>query len=299
MNEPFKSGFVSILGRPNAGKSTLLNRLLGSKLCIVSPKPQTTRHKILGILNGPGHQICFLDTPGLLEKISDPLQQTLVRAARQAARQDADALILLVEPEIPDARTLEELAPLVKSGPPIILAVNKADRAKPAAVEAALTAWKAALTPAVALGISALKGTDVPRLLQEILNILPEGPAYYEAGRLSDRWERFFAAELVREQVFELFDDEIPHCVAVQIDSFSEKSGRDDQVEATLYAEREQQKAILIGKNGSAIRALQARAQSSLKDFLSRPVKLTLRVKVRKNWRRDPGALKEFGYTDR
>ena len=166
-------------------------------------------------------------------------------------------------------------------------------------MEAALTAWKAALTPAVALGISALKGTDVPRLLQEILNILPEGPAYYEAGRLSDRWERFFAAELVREQVFELFDDEIPHCVAVQIDSFSEKSGRDDQVEATLYAEREQQKAILIGKNGSAIRALQARAQSSLKDFLSRPVKLTLRVKVRKNWRRDPGALKEFGYTDR
>lgn len=302
MSEPaaapaFKSGFVALLGRPNAGKSTLMNALLRTKLSIVSPKPQTTRHKVLGLLNGPGYQVCLLDTPGLIEEPRDCLQTALVRAGLSAARESPDLLLLVVEPAPPRESDLREFSSLGRLGPPLILALNKADLpAGPGGHEAVLSAYGQALKPAAALSLSALKGQGLAALLQEILRRLPESPPFYETDQLSDRWERFFAAELIREQVFALYAEEIPHAVAVVLEQFRETEGEPDLVRATLYVERDGQKGILIGRKGSALRRLLARSREALENFLGRPVDLDLWIKVRENWRKDPRALKEFGY---
>ena len=293
---PFKAGFVVLLGRPNAGKSTLVNALLGSKLSIVSAQPQTTRHKILGILNRPDAQICFLDTPGLVPDPGDPLQSALRRTAAMSAKEDPDVLVLLVEPRKPDPKSLEELAALSRGPNPVILAVNKIDLppVKGGPDEAA-AAYSEAVKPAAAVRISALKKIGLEELLAEIVVRLPESPPFYESGQLSDRWERFFASELIREQLFALYKEEIPHATAVAIDQFIE-GGKADVVRAMLYVERDGQKGILLGKQGRALRQLQDRSQQALAGFLGRPVELDLWVKVRRNWRKDPRALKEFGY---
>ena len=296
MEPPFKSGFVALLGRPNAGKSTLLNALLKTKLSIVSPKPQTTRHKILGILDGEGYQVCFMDTPGLIAKPKDRLQDAITRTARHAAQGDADLIVVLAEPGAPEPEHLAELRALAGAGCPVILALNKCDLpAKPEQAAAAAQAYQEVLKPAAVVSLSALKGTGVAELLKEIVSRLPEGPAYYEKGQLSDRWERFFAAEIIREQVFELYSEELPHAVAVMIEQFREGSGP-DQVAATLYVERDGQKGLILGKRGDALRELVKRSTAALENFLSRRVELEVWVKVRKDWRKDPRSLKEFGY---
>ncbi len=301
MNEPaeapFKSGFVVLAGRPNVGKSTLLNALLKFKLSIVSPKPQTTRHKILGILGGPRYQICFLDTPGLIAEPRDPLQKVLKRAARTAAHKDADVIVLLVEPQRPGPRELEELSGL-GGQTPLILALNKSDLpSSPGAHEEVLRAYSEALKPAAALKISALRGTGVEELLEKLLARLPDCPPYYDQdGQLSDRPERFFAAEMIREQVFALYRQEIPHATAVVVEEFLEKKGTRDWISAVLYVEKDGQKAILLGKGGQALRDLSEKSRRALSEFLGRPVDLQLWVKVRRDWRRDPRSLREFGY---
>ncbi len=293
----FKAGFVALLGRPNAGKSTLLNRILGARLSIVSAKPQTTRHKIVGILDGKDYQVCFLDTPGLIPSPSDPLQRALRRAAKQAAQDDADIIVLLVEPEKPSAADLEELGGLSRSGVPVILALGKADiEARKPFHDAALKAYAEAVKPAAVLRVSGLKGDGVDQLLREVVARLPESPALYEPGQLSDRWERFFAAEIVREKVFELYHEEIPHATAVVVEHFSEQPGRPDEIAATLYVERDGQKGILLGKKGEALRRLSDRSRQAIEAFTGRPAVLDLWVKVRHNWRKDPKALAEFGY---
>lgn len=295
-DQPFKAGFVAILGLPNAGKSTLINALLKTKLSIVSPKPQTTRHNILGILNGERWQICLLDTPGALESSRDGLQRALIRSVRAALHDDADAVILLVEPPPPDEKSLELLRGLRIPPAALILAVNKADTAKGAEVDATLKACSEALSPSAALKISARAKQGLDLLLAEIVRRLPESPAFYDTDQLSDRWERFFAAEIVRERIFELFEEEIPHACAVTIDLFREKPGSPDEIFATIHVERESQKGILIGKAGRKIRELAEKSRASLETFLGRPAALELRVSVRKNWRQDPRSLKEFGY---
>lgn len=295
--KPFKAGFVALLGRPNAGKSTLLNALLKFKLSIVSPKPQTTRHKILGILNGEGCQICLLDTPGLIERPRDPLQNALKLTARIAAHEDADILVLLVEARMPGPDDLRELPMLKIPKVPMILALNKIDLpAKAGLHDAVLKAYGEALKPAAAVRVSALKGTGTGELLKEIVARLPRSPAFYEDDRLSDRWERFFAAEIIREQIFAQYEEEIPHATAVVIEEFREKPGRNDWVSATLYVERDGQKGILLGKRGQALRGLAENSRRALREFLGRPVELELWVKVRRDWRKDPRSLKEFGY---
>ncbi|MBI5881997.1 MAG: GTPase Era [Elusimicrobia bacterium] len=291
----FRSGFVVLAGRPNAGKSTLLNALLGSKLSIVSAKPQTTRHKILGILNGPDFQICFLDTPGLLVGPKDDLRQTLLRIARGALRSDADAVVLLAEPQAPDPEFVSELSALKSPDIPLIVAVNKADQ-KPLGLDEVEAAWTAALSPKAVVRISALKGTGVPALLETIKGLLPEGEPYYERGQLSDRYERFFVSEIIREKIFELFEEEVPHACAVQIEQFREAKGRPDEIMATVFVERDSQKGILIGKAGRMIRELRERSANSAEAFLGRKVRLEITIKVRKDWRKDPRSLKEFGY---
>jgi GTP-binding protein Era len=296
MDSPFKAGFVVLLGRPNAGKSTLMNALLKKKLSIVSPKPQTTRHKILGILDGEGYQACFLDTPGLIPDPRDPLQGLLRKAAKQAAQDDSDLTVLLVEPAIPDAASLGELQALTRSGAAVILALNKTDLPqREGFLDQVLETYRKALEPVAVIKLSALKGTGVPDLLAEILKRLPESPAFYEQGQLSDRWERFFAAEIIREQVFRLYSDEIPHATAIVIETFREKKPR-NEIQATLYIERDGQKGIILGPKGGALRKLVEGARAGIEDFIGRAVDLDVWVKVRKNWRKDPKSLKEFGY---
>jgi GTPase len=294
---PFKAGFAAIVGKPNAGKSTLLNRLLGMKLSIVSSKPQTTRNNLLGILNGPGHQICFLDTPGLIVAPKDKLQAALSHNARNAARRDADVIVLLVDPETPPPEDLEALRGLKEEGKPLILAINKVDVSKPEARGAARKAYEEALAPDATFEISAMGGSNVPKLLEEIVRRLPESPPLYDDDRLSDRWERFFVAEIVREKIFESFTHEVPHACAVVIESFVEEEGRKDLIRATIYVEKPSQKPILIGKAGRAIRDLGTAARQDIEKFLGRAVHLELRVDVKHNWRRDPQAVKELGYT--
>ncbi|MFA6319116.1 MAG: GTPase Era [Elusimicrobiota bacterium] len=298
----FRSGFVVLAGRPNAGKSTLLNALLGSKLSIVSPKPQTTRHKILGIVNGPDFQICLLDTPGLLVGAQDGLRQTLLKTARGAIRSDADAVVLIVEPQAPDAEFIAELSALRSPDIPLVVAINKTDLGTKGldAVEAAwagASAGSAALSPKAVVRISALTGAGVPALLETIKGLLPEGEPYYDRGQLSDRYERFFVSEIIREKIFELFEEEVPHAAAVQIESFSESKGRPDEIMATVFVERDTQKGILIGKAGRMIRELRERSTAAIEPFLGRRVRLELTIKVRKDWRKDPRSIKEFGYS--
>ena len=294
-NAPFKAGFVVLLGRPNAGKSTLMNALLGQKLSIVSAQPQTTRHKILGILERPEAQICFMDTPGLMSDPGDPLQIALRRAAQMSAREDSDVLVLLVEPKKPDAKTLEELTGLARGQRHIIVALNKIDI--PAATglhEEVIRIYEQAVKPAAIVRISGLKKQGLDDLLAQIIERLPESPPFYEKGQISDRWERFFASEIIREQVFALYKQELPHATAVVIEQFIE--GKTDVIRATLYVERDGQKGIILGKGGQTLRQLTDRSHQALEAFLGRPVELDLWVKVRKNWRKDPRALAEFGY---
>lgn len=296
MTAPHKAGFVALAGLPNVGKSTLLNALLKFKLSIVSPKPQTTRHKVMGILEGEDFQACFLDTPGLIAAPGDPLQKALRVESTRAIRDDADLVVYMIDAAEADPAKVEG-TPL-REGTPVLLALNKVDRVKDEAKLAALeAAYSAALKPAKVFRLSALKGDGVEALKAEIVARLPESPAFYDKGSLSDRWERFFASEIVREAVFELYHDEIPHATAVVVDAFREVPGKPDEVFATLFVERDGQKGILIGKGGQDLRRLTERAQARLEDFLGRKVHLEVWIKVRKDWRKDPGSLKEFGYT--
>jgi GTP-binding protein Era len=289
-----RSGFVALAGRPNAGKSTLLNALLGQKLSIVSPKPQTTRHKLLGILNGPGHQVCILDTPGWLDRYEDKLQKSLLLAARTAVREDADLVLLVAEPSPPGAQDRAWAESLLGLGKPLWAVVNKADLGPAKAREAA--AGYEGLGVERAFAVSALKGEGVRELAAAVVSRLPEGPAYYGPDQLSDRWERYFASELIREAVFDLYFAEVPHATAVVIEDFRETPGERDLIRAVLYAERDGQKGILLGPKGRAIAQLREESLRRIEDFLGRPAELELWVKVRKDWRKDPKSLREFGY---
>lgn len=297
MATPHKAGFVALAGRPNVGKSTLLNSLLKFKLSIVSHKPQTTRHRILGLLEGPEFQACFLDTPGLIDEPSDQLQKSLRVESSRAIREDADLIVYMVDAVEANPEKVGDTH--VRPGTPVLLVINKCDRdvaeTKLAAIE---KAYSAALSPDKVFRISALKGHGVEELKTEIIARLPESEAFYEKGRLSDRWERFFAGEIVREQVFDLYHDEIPHAVAVVVETFREhEGGKPDDVFATLYVERDGQKGIIIGKGGKDLHRLTERSQAMLEQFLGRKVNLELWIKVRKDWRKDPRSLKEFGYS--
>lgn len=295
MEETHKAGFVALAGAPNAGKSTLMNALLKTRLSIVSHKPQTTRHKILGILEGEGFQACFLDTPGLIDSPADSLQKALRRESSRAIRDDADLVVYMVDVAEADPAKVEGTP--MRTGQAVLLVLNKCDRVVSAArMDAIEAAYAAALKPAKVFRISALKGDGVEALKDEIVARLPESPAFYEKGHLSDRWERFFASEIVREQVFSLYHDEIPHATAVVVEDFKENQGRPDEVFATLFVERDGQKGILIGKGGQDLKRLTERAQARLEDFLGRPVHLEIWIKVRKDWRKDERSLKEFGY---
>ncbi|MDE2293656.1 MAG: GTPase Era [Elusimicrobia bacterium] len=293
-----RAGFVSILGLPNAGKSTLLNALLGRRLSGVSPKPQTTRHRLLGILNTQDEQAVFVDTPGWLTKTSDKLQESLKRESQRAAREDCDLALLVADPFPPSPEDTAALAKLAPRGVRLWFVLNKVDLASaPEKLEPALAAWTEALKPERTFQVSALKGAGVGGLKDAVLKALPESPAYYDKDQLSDRWDRFFATEIIREQIFALYSAEVPHACAVVIEDYKETPRR-DLVHALIHVERDSQKGILIGKQGDALRELTERSQAALESFTGRKAHLELWVKVWKDWRKDERALKEFGYLD-
>jgi len=289
---------VAIIGRPNAGKSTLVNRLVGQKLSIVSPRPQTTWHRILGIRTTAEAQILFLDTPGI-HRSEAPFNLALVRAALTAVA-DADVVLWLVdaaEPEQPDDElVLEELRRRPPTAP-VLLVLNKVDLVRKDALLPLIDRWRQAYPFAEIVPISASAGDNVDRLEALVVARLPVGPAFYPPEDLSDRPERFFVAEILRERAFHLLRQELPYAVAVQVDRVQQRPGRAlMDVEATLFVEKESQKAIVIGSGGRMLKRIGVQARPEIEALLGLPVFLRLEVRVLEGWRKDAAALRRLGY---
>ncbi|MCB0699375.1 MAG: GTPase Era [Chitinophagaceae bacterium] len=293
MTEGYKSGFVNIFGAPNAGKSTLLNALLGEQLVITSPKVQTTRHRILGIMTEDNYQIVFSDTPGIIEpkyKLHEKMMRQL-----QSALEDADVAILVHDVQEPKEQ-LDLIVKTVKTDAPVIMLLNKCDTLeKKKDANAIVKEYQEQFPNWHILPVSAKTGRGMDKVIPEILKHLPEGPPFYPDEGLSDRPVRFFVSELIRQQIYELYQEEIPYHSAVIIDAFEEKE-HITVIKATVIVSRETQKIIMIGKKGSMIKQLGINSRKSIEEFLERKVHLELFVKVRPKWRDNENYLKEYGY---
>lgn len=295
----FKSGYAAIIGEPNAGKSTLLNSLLQQKLSIVTAKPQTTRHKILGIVNGEQYQIILLDTPGLLQP-KYRLHEVMMQFAYSAIA-DAEVILLLVDAEKAKRNLLDigsnVLADIQNSGKPVFLVVNKVDLLKKEEVLPVIDSLKELLPFKEVIPLSALKNFNTYELLQSIVEYLPEHPPYYPMDIASDAQEKFFVGEIIREKIFELYHDEIPFSTTVDIVSFKERTKGKFFISADIIVERQSQKGILIGKQGKALKRLGSLSRTAIEEFIGHSVFLDLHVKVREDWRETDTMLKQFGYT--
>jgi GTP-binding protein Era len=288
-----KSGLVALIGPPNVGKSTLLNSLLGQKISIVSPKPQTTRNKILGIVNGHDYQIVILDTPGI-HTARSPLNQGMVKIA-VSSLSDVDVIVFMIDISFPlPGKITEAIGHLKNVDKPVILLVNKADLVAREKLLPILDAYKDVFPFHAMIPISALHqdGTDI--LLRELLQLLPTGPRLYPEDIPTDSTERFIAAEIIREKIFLLTTQEIPYSCAVVVDSFKE-DGKKITIHATIFVERKSQKGIIIGKQGSMLKQIGQAARLELKELLGINVELNLFVKIRKDWSTDKLFLRELG----
>lgn len=284
-----KSGFVSILGRPNVGKSTLLNKLLDTKLATVTPKPQTTRHKILGIWSTDEFQIVFVDTPGIF-KPNYTLQKVMVKTAYSTLG-GADLVILLTEPSEFEDEILKRI------DKPTIVAINKIDLLKDKAkLLTLINEYKNYKVVQEIIPISVLSDKGMDQLKEALIKFLPEGEPYYPEDYLSDRTERFFVSEIIREKIFLLYGEEVPYASSVVIDEFKERPEHKHFIRAIVYVEKPSEKGILIGKNGEALKKVGMEARKDIEAWLEHPVYLELWVKVRKGWRRNIKDIKEFGY---
>ncbi len=294
-SETFRCGLVALCGAPNVGKSTLLNRLVADKVAITSPKPQTTRHRLLGVVNLPQAQLLFLDAPGIMDPKS-LLHESLVKTAL-AALKDADVLVWLVTPDPKEAAAEIILPHLRQVAKPLIIAINKIDLISRPEVLPLIEHYHSLVPEAPVVPIAALLGDGLPILVTEIVQRLPVAPPLYPPELLTDQTERFLAAEFIRERVFHHTSQEIPYAVAVQIESFEEEERpRLVKIRAVIYVERDSQKAILIGKQGRMLKQIGQEAREDLERLLDCKVYLELWVKVWKNWRKDPRALRELGY---
>ncbi len=295
----FRAGFVPITGLPNAGKSTLMNALCGTRLSIISDKPQTTRNNILGILNAPDFQAVFVDTPGLL-KARNLFERSMEGAIKRAAREEGDLCVLIAEPGLPPADKVPLFDPLKTVRCPLYLAVNKLDKeTTDARAKAAVDFYSGLLPVKQVFLISALTGGGLKELRAGIKAALPQHPPYYPQDQVTDRWEKFYAAEIIREQIFKLYSQEVPYSSAVEIEVFREQPGQDDQILAAVHVARAGQKPILIGRGGSMIKRLREASQKAIEAFLRRPVELHLTVKVTPGWQDNPAFLKEIGFYDK
>lgn len=293
MSNGFKSGFVNIFGAPNAGKSTLLNLLLGERLVITSHKVQTTRHRILGILSEPGYQAVFSDTPGIIEP-KYKLHKRMMDQVKSAL-EDADVAIVVHDITRP-IEELEAITTPLRLQVPVLLLLNKTDMVKDkSSIDGIVAQYKAKFPGWEGLAISARKETNTDKIMPMVLERLPEGEAFYPDDSISDRNQRFFVAELIREQIYNLYEEEIPYHAAVLIQSFEEKATL-DVIKADIIVSRETQKIILLGKGGSMIKQLGINARLAMEEFLQRKVHLELFVKVRPKWRDNENYLREYGY---
>ena len=289
-----RCGYIALIGRPNAGKSTLFNSCLGQRLSIVTAKPQTTRGRVLGILSRPGVQIIFLDTPGLLEP-QYRLHQLMSRQIEIAVR-EADAVLLLLDGTSPyDRRELVQ-AFVAHNRKPLVAVLNKVDLLAPHALRDLGPALQRELGLEELLPISALRGDNLEALLERLTAFLPLGPFLYPEDMVAEQPERFFAAEFIREAAFNQLSDELPYAINVVIEEFAERLPK-TYIAATIYVERDSQKGIFIGKGGSRLRSIGQEARKQLEEFLEQPVFLELWVKVRADWRDREDDLEEFGYS--
>lgn len=292
---PFRSGFVAIIGRPNVGKSTLLNRIVGEKIAITSPKPQTTRNRILGILTRADAQVLFVDTPGI-HVAQSPLNRYMVDQAK-AACLDVDVVLWLVEAD--RAVDRDPMIPklLERGKRPVLLVINKIDTIPRDRLLPMIEDYRHICPFASIVPISALKGDGVERLLAEIPALLPEGPRYYPEDQMTDMPERFIVAEMIREQILLRTRDEVPYGVAIQIERFQENPERNIVgISAVIHVERDSQKGILVGKGGEMIRRIGQSARQEIERLLGIKVHLELFVRVQKDWTNSSRLMREFGY---
>ncbi|MBX7241786.1 MAG: GTPase Era [Bacteroidia bacterium] len=292
ISSSYKAGFVSIVGKPNAGKSTLLNALLGQKLCITTPKAQTTRHRILGIDSTETYQIIYSDTPGVIipkYKLHEKMMSFVGNAL-----EDADVIIVLIaaDEQFPEDAFREIIQ---KQTVPKILAINKTDIVSPEVVAQKREEWSSLFQFEAVEEISALKKMNLDTLKAKLIELLPESPPFYDPEEVTDRPERFFVAELIREQLFLQLEDEVPYSTEVNITQFKDK-GEIVSIYAEIYVERQSQKGIVIGKQGSKLKLIGSRARVNIEKLLEKKVFLELFVKVRDDWKNNPGNLKHFGY---
>lgn len=288
-----RSGFVNILGNPNVGKSTLMNILVGEKLSVTTPKAQTTRHRIMGILTGEGYQIVYSDTPGILNP-KYKLQSVMMRSV-ESALDDADLILYVTDVVETISKNGEHLARILASPVPKIIVINKIDLSNQTDLENLVDRWTRMAPGIPVLPVSAIKKFNTDLLLSEIISRLPEGPPYFPEDQLTDRFDRFFVTEIIRGKIFETYQKEIPYSVEVEIESYHEEPSI-NRISAVIYVARDSQKGIIIGHKGSMLKRVGTAARKDMEEFLGKKVFLELFVKVAHEWRDNPRMLKKFGY---
>jgi GTP-binding protein Era len=292
--QKFKSGFVTIIGRPNAGKSTLMNALLGEKIAITSDKPQTTRNKVTGILNEPGVQVVFLDTPGI-HRPKGLLNEYMVKAAKEACK-EVDLIIFMVEANSKPGPMEEEIVELIKGlKTKTFLVINKIDLVEKPKILPVIERYASMYGFDEVIPVSSLKGENLEDLKATIIKNMPAGPQYFPEDELSDQPERFIVAEIIREKIFRMTKDEVPYSTAVIVEDMKDK-GDIIYTRADIYVEKESHKGIIIGAKGQMLKSIGQAARKDIESLLGTKVFLELFVKVKKDWREKPGILKEMGY---
>lgn len=294
----YRSGFVALVGKPNVGKSTLLNRLLGQRIAGISAKPQTTRRRQLGILTAEDYQIVFVDAPGLTDA-KDKLAKS-INSEVQFALNDSDILLLLVDASNPadamDEKLLSAIQAL-RTQPPVMVVFNKTDRLNKSSFPQLSALYREKLPNARTLQISALDGSGIKTMLQEIVALLPQGPQYFPDEQITEVYERDIAAEMIRAVCMDMLTEEMPYSIATQVQSYKERENGTLYIDATIYVERDSQKAIVIGRKGQMIREIGTKAREELEKSIGQKVFLELAVKVQKDWKNDPVFLKQIGLT--
>ncbi len=288
-----KSGFVNILGNPNVGKSTIMNALVGEKLSIITSKAQTTRHRIMGIVNGEDFQIVYSDTPGILKPMYK-LQETMMNSVNLALS-DADLIIYVTDVTEKSAHEGEYIDKIKESGIPVMVVVNKIDLSNQEDLEKIAENWQKIFTSSPVIPVSALRKFNLDTLLNAILSKLPEGEPYFPKDQLTDKIERFFASEIIREKILLHYKKEVPYSVEIEIESFTEENNL-IRIRAVIHVARDSQKGIIIGHKGTMLKRVGTEARKDMEDFFRKKVFLEIYVKVSKDWRDKPSMLKKFGY---
>lgn len=288
-----KAGFVNIIGNPNVGKSTLMNALVGEKLSIITSKAQTTRHRIMGIVNGEDFQIIYSDTPGILQPAYN-LQEFMRKSAR-GALVDADIILFVVDVTVKPETDPEFLKKLKAAKIPVLLLLNKIDLSTEETVKKIADAWSGMMPQAEIIAVSATERFNLDKIFNRIMDLLPECPPYYQKDALTDKSERFFTAEIIREKILMNYHREVPYSVEIEIESF-EATEALIRIRAIIYVARDSQKGIIIGHKGASLKKTGTEARKDMEDFLGKKVYLELLVRVKKDWRNDITQLKQFGY---